>query len=166
LPDDEHQQINTRLTSIADFVVGWSGLADVRGGVNVSDRHERWTHNYREPDLAIYLKTTQARNYRTHWLGGPDFGAEIVSPGDRTYEKLDFYARVGTGELLIIDRSPWKLELYRREADEMKLAGQSTLEAPQVLASEVIPLTFRLIPGDPRPRIEIVHTGNGQRWEV
>jgi Uma2 family endonuclease len=166
LPDNEHQEIGTRLTSIADFVVGWPGLADVCGGVNVTDRHDQWTQNYREPDIAIYLKSTRASKYWTHWLGGPDFGAEIVSPGDRTYEKLDFYARVGTGEILIIDRYPWKLELYRRADDEMRLVAQSTLESPATLTSEVIPLTFRLIPGDPRPRIEVVHSVTGQRWEV
>ncbi|HUG89225.1 MAG TPA: hypothetical protein VML55_00220, partial [Planctomycetaceae bacterium] len=104
--------------------------------------------------------------FRTHWLGGPNFGVEIVSPGDRMYEKLDFYARVGTGELLIIDRSPWKLVLYRRDAEVMRLIGQSTLRAPDILTSEVIPLTFRLIPGEARPCIEVVHSESGQRWEV
>ena len=166
LPDDEHQAIGTRLTSIADLVVGMPGLADVRGGVNVSDRHKKWTQNFREPDIAIYLKGTLARNYGTHWRGGPDFGVEIVSPGDRTYEKFDFYAQVGTGELLVIDRKPWKLELYRRADGEMRLVGQSTLDTPDVLQSEVIPLSFRLIPGDVRPRIEVVHSDGGQRWEV
>ena len=90
---------------------------------------------------------------------------EIVSPGDRTCEKLDFHAQVGTGELLVICRNPWKLELYRRADGEMRLVGQSTLDQPEVLQSEVIPLSFRLIPGDVRPRIEVVHRDNG-RWEV
>ena len=37
------------------------------------------------------------------------------------------------------------------------------LDAPDVLQSEVIPLSFRLIPGDVRPRIEVVHSDGGQR---
>jgi Uma2 family endonuclease len=122
--------------------------------------------NYREPDFAIFLKGTRAQNRGTYWLGGPDFGVEIRSPNDRTCEKLDFYAQVGTGELLVICRNPWKLELYRRDGGVMRLVGQSTLDAPEVLQSDVIPLSFRLIPGDVRPRIEVVHSEGGQRWEV
>ena len=164
-PDNEHQDLVGGLSAVGALAIRWAGLGDALPGCNVSDRDD-WLENYREPDFAIFLKGTQARNRGTYWLGGPDFGVEIRSPNDRTYEKFDFYAQVGTGELLVICRSPWKLELYRRADGEMRLVGQSTLDQPDVLQSEVIPLSFRLIPGEDRPRVEVVHSGDGQRWEV
>jgi Putative restriction endonuclease len=165
-PDNEHQDLVSGLVTVGTLAVKWPGRGDVLPGCNVSDRDEDWEHNFREPDVAMFLKGTLARNGGTHWVGGPDFGVEIRSRGNRTYEKLDFYARVKTGELLIVDRRPWKLELYRRSGDEMRLVGTSTLDQPDVLMSEVVPLSFRLIPGDARPQIEVVHTEHGQRWEV
>ena len=38
LPNDEHQSIVSRLTSILEDVIGWPGLGKVRPGVNVTDR--------------------------------------------------------------------------------------------------------------------------------
>jgi len=46
-------------------------------------------------------------------VGGPDFAVEILNPGDRTPEKLPFYASVNVRELLVVDRDPWSLELFR-----------------------------------------------------
>jgi hypothetical protein len=65
---------------------------------------------------------------------------------------------------LIIDRDPWSPELYRLYADELKLVDRSTLKEPQSLGSEVLPLRFRLIGKDERPRIEIVHSDGVQHW--
>ena len=67
-------------------------------------------------------------------------------------------------ELLLIDRDPWALELYRLHDGQLKLVGQSRLEQPDILQSTVLPLTFRLIPGDTRPRIEVRHTDGVQEW--
>ncbi|MBW3539764.1 MAG: Uma2 family endonuclease [Planctomycetes bacterium] len=117
LPTDEHQHVTTALATIFQTVLGWIGAALVRAGVNVSDRLEGWKENYRCPDVAVFLKETRAINDGTHWLGGPDFGVEIRSPDNRTYEKLEFYAKVLTRELLVVGRDPWTLELYRLQGD-------------------------------------------------
>src|SRR5215210_581016 len=101
LADDEHQDLQTQLGAVLQVRVGWTGLGQVRTGVNVSDR-EDWTHNYRIPDVAVFLPDTKARNCDTFWLGGPDFTIEIVSSGDRGREKLDFYAKVAVRELLLV----------------------------------------------------------------
>jgi Uma2 family endonuclease len=37
---------------------------------------------------------------------------EVRSPGDETYEKLPFYAEVGCGEVLVIDRDTCAVELF------------------------------------------------------
>jgi hypothetical protein len=68
--------------------------------------------------------------------------------------------------LLLIDRDPWALELYRLHSGQLGLVGQSRLEQPDVLQSTVLPLAFRSIPGDTRPRIEVRHSDGIQEWAV
>ena len=166
LPNDEHQQIATRLSGIFLNAVEWAGLGDVRAGVNLSDREEDWVSNYREPDVVVFLRETTARNLGTHWVGGPDFAVEIVSPGDWTRRKIPFYAQLATRELLLIDRQPWALELYRLREWMLEQVGRSTTDQPKPIASAVLPLTFRLIAGGPRPRIEVAHADGVQKWAI
>ncbi len=140
--------------------------AMVYPGLNVSDRADDWTKNFRCPDVAVVLPGGIARDCDTYHLGGPDFVVEIISLHDRSRDKLSFYGRVNMRELLLIDRDPWALELYRLHDGELKLAGQSRLDQADVLPCTVLPLTSRLIPGDPRPRIEVRHTDCVQEWLV
>ena len=116
-------------------MVDWPRLGKVYQGVNVSDRDDDWTKNFRCPDVAVYLTGNPAVAKGAYWHGGPDFAVEILSPDDRSREKLDFYARVGVRELLLIDRDPWALELYRRNGAEWALAGRSTLEPVRFASS-------------------------------
>jgi Uma2 family endonuclease len=166
LADDEHQELQAKLTAVFQTVVGWSGLGLVRAGVNVSDRDDDWQFNYRCPDVVVFLPTTSAQNKGSHWLGGPDFAVEILSPDDRSRDKLDFYADVSVRELLLVDRSPWALELYRPGNGRLSLDATSTLNDPQVLRSQLMPLSFKLVPGSPRPSIEVLHSDGKQRWLV
>jgi Uma2 family endonuclease len=164
LPDDEHQELVGGLVSVLNVTVGFPGLAKVRPGVNISDRDD-WTKNYRCPDVAVFLPDTAAENRETYWYGGPDFAVEVVSEGDRSREKLGFYAAVSTRELLLVDRDPWALELFRLAGDRLESVGRSTVEQPDRLASAALPLTFRLVGGAERPRIEIVHP-DGRTWAI
>ncbi len=167
MPNDDHQQLVNRFASIFQDVIDWPGAGDVRPGVNVSDRIENWRENYRVPDVAVFLKEGKARNLNAFWYGGPDFAIEIVSVGDRTREKLTFYADVGVRELLIIDRQPWRAELLRIETGRFKAVACSTPENDTVLTSDVLPFTFQLQSGSPRPQIIVVHTAdNGRSWLV
>src|SRR5690242_18397668 len=72
IADNEHQNLAGNLTSIFRFLVGWDSPAMVLPGTNVSDREDQWEHNYRCPDVAVFLPATRARDMGTHWLGGPD----------------------------------------------------------------------------------------------
>jgi Uma2 family endonuclease len=166
LANDEHQQLASRLGAILHSVIDWPGLGEIRVGVNISDREEDWEHNYRVPDVAVFLRGGRARNCGTHWCGGPDFTIEITSPYDATREKLPFYSQIGVRELLLIDRDPWSLELYRLQEGRLTEAGRATLAQPADLASGLLPLRFRLLPGAPRPLIEVVHGDGVQRWLV
>ncbi len=166
LPNDEHQALVAMLVSILQEVIGWPGLGQVRPGVNVSDREKGWEKNYRGPDVVVFLEGTRAKNFGTHWCGGPDFVIEIISPKDRSRDKLAFYAKIGTRELLLVDRKPWALELYRWRDGQLELVGKSTPRGKTVLASQVVPLTFRLRANGDRPRIEVVAPKARRRWLV
>jgi Uma2 family endonuclease len=163
LADDDHQRIVAKLTHILEAAIGDPGLGDVRPGVNVSDRVKGRKANYRCPDVAVRLEGGRARILKNHWYGGPDFAVEVVSRGDRSREKLGFYAAVGVRELLIIDRDPWALELYGLRGEQLVPLGVSRPEQPAELASAVVPLTFRLVPQEGRPKIEVVHVPTGRR---
>lgn len=164
LPNDEHQEIQCNLLMPLMAVVGVPGLGKVRAGVNVTDRHPDWRENYRCPDVVVYLNNNPAVNHSTYWVGGPDFLAEIVSPGEDPTGKHAFYAAVGTREVLVVDRDPWAIELFRLAGGTLVSAGRSGLANPVVLASGVLPLTFALQDARPRPAVDIAHTGTGQTW--
>jgi len=166
MPNDEHQELVTRLAGLLEFAVDWPGLGRVRAGVNLSDHEDDWEQNCRVPDLAVFLNEGAAVNRRSHWRGPADFLVEIVSPHDRTWEKIPFYSRLGVVELLIVDRDPWQLELYRHDVGELKLAGRSTIEGGEVLESRSVPLTFQLVAGEERPQIRVTHTESGRLWLI
>ena len=134
--------------------------------MNVSDREENWVQNYREPDLAVVLRSNPAKNCGTHLCGGPDLVVEILSPNDPTRQKRDFYAKVGVRELLIVDRDPWVLELYRLDSGRLDLCGTSNVDDQPPVSSKVLPLTFRLSSGEERPVIEVSRSDGGQTWRI
>jgi Uma2 family endonuclease len=166
MPNDEHQDLVALLTSILVEVVRWTGFGEVRPGVDVSKRREDWQQDYRVPDVAVFLKEGHAENLGTHWLGGPDFAVEIVSPEDRSREKIDFYGEAGVRELLVVDRQPWQLEIYELSEGELKLRGMSDVSNGNELASLTVPLTFRLLPAEPRPQIHVFATTSKRKWLI
>ena len=166
LANNEHQNLQTRLAGAIQYAVGWNGPVVVDAGANVSDREDDSTQNYRIPDVVVVCPGSAAKDCGTHWCGGPDFCAEITSAGDRSRDKLNFYARIAVRELLLIDRDPWSLELYRLSSGRLTLVGRSDLGTSGAIASEVIPTSFRLVPGAKRPAIEVTHRDGVQHWLV
>jgi Uma2 family endonuclease len=134
--------------------------------VNVSDRRTRWRHNVRCPDVAVYLKGNPARDCDTHWFGGPDFVAEVVMPRDRSREKSGFYAAVGVRELLIVDRLPWELDLFRLSGKELTPTETCSATKPRPFQSAVLPVRFSLAPGKSRPQIVVTRTTDGQTTRI
>lgn len=166
LANNEHQDLQSGLTGAIKNAVGWTGVARVHAGANVSDRDDDWMQNYRIPDVVVVFPGGAARDCGTHWCGGPDFCVEIASRGDRSRDKIDFYAQIGVRELLVIDRDPWALELHRLAARRLELVGRSDLINPQALVSSVLPTSFRLVPGPRRPAIDVSHRDGAQHWLV
>lgn len=166
MPNDEHQEIVHQFAHIFEVVLGSGKRARIRPGVNISDRVEDWEHNFRCPDVVVFLKECSAVNHGAFWHGGPDFAVEVISPRDDSRAKIPFYAKVGTRELLLVDRDPWSLELWRLESDVMTLASRSEPEKGETVSSQVLPFTFRLVTGSVRPEIEVQSTETGKVWMI
>jgi Uma2 family endonuclease len=90
IANNEHQNLVSEIVAFCRTLVDWQGLGKTFAGANVTDRSDGWQENYRVPDVLVFSRDTSAIDLQTHWLGGPDLAIEIVSDGDRTYEKLDF----------------------------------------------------------------------------
>ena len=166
MANDEHQDVSGSLYSLFREVVQEAGLGVARPGVNLTDRTDNWKKNYRVPDVAVFLNGTAAINFKTHWFGGPDLAIEVVSKKDRTKKKLGFYGKVGTRELLIVDRFPWSLSSYRLSGEELELVASTSLETDVWLELQVLPLKLRLIAGVDRPRIEVRQNDGEKNWIV
>lgn len=149
MANNEHQLLATELSATISTVVDWRNLGRTIAGANVSDRRDDWTKNYRIPDVLVFKNKTSAKDCVTHWLGGPELAIEIASPGDRTLDKLGFYASVGTCELLVIDRKPWKLTLFRLD-DHGEFVADSVCEwdEPTRIRLRQFPIEFEFNPQD------------------
>jgi hypothetical protein len=164
LPNNEHQDLVLRLCVPFAAVVNWGHGDTVLPGANVSSRPDDWKEDYRCPDVVVTLAGGRAEDRHTHWYGGPDLVVEIESPTEDPKAKLDFYAAVGCRELLVVYRHPWAIELFRFDAGGHTSPGRVTAADTTELASTVLPLTFRLRPGKPRPVIVMTHSATGQTW--
>ena len=134
--------------------------------INVSDRADKWKKNFRIPDISVFLLGTWAVDKKTHWFGGPDFIIEIITPSDCSRKKLKFYEKLRVREVLLVDRKPWSLELYRLTDGELKLADKITSDPTLRLTSQVLPISLRLLPGAPRPTIEVTQIKDARKWLV
>ena len=165
-PNDEHQEIVTRFARPLLDVVEDAGVGQVRLGINLASDPDDWERDYRVPDVAVFLNDSPAVCHEAFWSGPPDFLVEIVSPWDKTREKLSFYSKIGTRELLVVDRDPWRLELYRLQGQTLAVVAEIAPGDTAAIESAVLPLRFRLVPGEPRPTIDITGTDLARSWTV
>jgi Uma2 family endonuclease len=165
-PNDEHQSITTRFARPFLEVVEDTGIGVVRFCINLAIDPEHWEDDYRVPDTTVFLNQSSAICHGAFWSGPADFVVEVISPYDKTREKIDYYRRLRARELLIVDRDPWQLELYRLKGDELALAAKVSVGDTQQIDSEVLPLQFGLIAGEPRPKILVIATKSGRTWLI
>ena len=161
VPANRHQVLVADLSAALVSFIDRERGDFVLPGVNVTDRDD-WKSNYRIPDVAVYLVTNPAQDRRTHYFGGPDLAIEIVSPGDRTREKFDFYARVGTRELIVIDEGYERFEFFRLDGGTLAPAGTLTPGSPPI-ATESVPLAWRL---DRTDRLRLSLAGDSQTQTI
>ena len=165
LPNPEHQRIVARLTSVFSTLFDFSDLGRVYPGVNYASDAKDWQYDYRCPDIAVFLNDNpEAEEHDAFYTGAADLFVEVVSPDDRVREKLPFYEKLRVHELLIIDRDPWQLELFRYADGKLASAAIATMENAKVIESERLDVMFQLIPGEERPGIRVVHVKSNQEW--
>lgn len=163
IADNSHQELAFRIAARISEALGEESGARISAGANFSDRKLKWKKNYRVPDVAVYLPGNPAEDMGSFWHGGPDFAVEIIGHCDRSREKLDFYAKVGVRELLLVDRNPWALELYRLQYGHL---GRVEADPDGSLTSQAFPIRLRLTADEPTPRIAIEHSEDGRRWLI
>lgn len=161
-PNNQHYQMQMRLAEACSAVIDWDAGDKAVPGGNVTDRDKGWMTNFRIPDVIVHLAGGRAIDRGPYWLGGPDLVMEVISPGEDPQAKFDFYAAVGCREVLILERDPWALELYRLAGDTLALAGRSALPDSSPVASGVLPLVFQVVPGPDRPRVVVTHPASGR----
>ena len=167
LPNSDHQDIVMNLGAFLVPLFRRTGEGIVFPGINYASDAENWQHDYRCPDLAVFLtENGEARNHDTFWTGPADFLIEVVSPNDRAYDKLPFYDKLGVHELLIIDRDPWQLELFRHADGRLASVATGTVKNAAVIESQRLGVTFQLLPGEKRPGIRLEHLKTNQHWVV
>jgi len=166
ITDNEHQAIVKAFTLAFYDGIDQAGLGEVLPGANVSDRIDRWTRNYRTPDVVVILDEGAAKNHKNFWTGPIDFLVEIVSRGDRSRRKLPFYSKLGVRELLVVDRNPWRLTLYRHNGASLVPAATNEIGDTMAIESEVLPFSFQIVPAADRPRIRIAHKLDGRSWQA
>ena len=167
LPNPEHQDIVAAVGGLLMALFRLTGKGVVFNGVNYATNPDDWQHDYRCPDIAVFLNdNTEAEQHDTFYTGPADFLVEIVSLDDRVREKLPFYEKLRVHELLIIDRDPWQLELFRYADAKLASVAVGTVEDVNVIESERLGVTFQLLPGEKRPGIRVEHPKTNQHWVV
>jgi len=92
-PSVNHQRLTSRLHRLLGPAADRAGL-ELTGEIGIGSGEQ----DYRTPDLALLRPGFQPQWNRTAALA-----VEIISPNDKTWEKLDFYAAHHVDELLIVD---------------------------------------------------------------
>lgn len=80
-----------------------------------------WPRDYRIPDIVLVTPSRFGIDHNEYFEGGPDVVVEIRSAGDESYEKLEFYARIGVAEVWIIDRDSRACEIHILKAGRYEL---------------------------------------------
>jgi len=142
-PSDEHQEIAVFLSRILFELIQEQGLGKVRQGINLTDRPQEWTKNFRVPDVVVFLNGGKGISHGSFWTGGPDFAVEIVSEGEDPEAKFAFYGALETQELLLIERDPWRLQLYGPQPNGMRLLQDTGIDGKDIVSS-VLALKFNL----------------------
>lgn len=78
--------------------------------------------NYRVPDRGFHRSDSDEV-----WVATAAIVVEILSPGDESYAKFDFYAAHGVEEIIIADPAGRSIEIWVRDAGSFAKADASPL---------------------------------------
>lgn len=142
-PGGRHQEFGS------DFFIVVAPIAKQRG---LLSRYEtglyRADKDYRVPDQMFF----RPEHSSERGAEGAELVLEIRSEGDETYEKVDFYSRLGIREMIIAHPKARRIELLRA------IGGRLMPVQPGpdgVIESEVLGITLRTVDG----KLEITWDG-------
>ncbi len=117
-PSTEHQGVLQQLTEILSPLARRAGVVPLIQVFGLGENR----HNYRSPDGGLFR--TQPHGV---WQTTAALVIEVVSPGDETWHKLDYYAAHGVEELLIVDPAKHRVQWFALQGGEYKPVEQSAL---------------------------------------
>ncbi len=136
-PSERHQNVAGRLYRVfAPLAEACGMLAHYETGLF----RPGVDNDYRVPD-----QTYARPDFRSERgiEGAASLVVEILSPGDEGYAKLDWYASVGVGEVLVIDPDTRRVELFINRCGHMEPVEPVVIECLGVRA-ETVDGTLRL----------------------
>ena len=113
-PHRRHGDVDDQLAALLRPIARDRGLWP-SGPANIGEPDD-----YRVPDRVYFHGRDPAAFEPTAALV-----VEILSPVDETYDKLDFYARRGVEEVLVVDPERASVAWYRRQGDTMERVSDS-----------------------------------------
>src|SRR4051794_15600036 len=131
-PSFEHQRLGAKL------FLALGPLAEVKGLLALYDPTGVFRpgadQDWRVPDQ-VYARpeVASARGIE----GAADLVVEILSPQDETYAKLEWYASVGVGEVLVVDPSTGGVELFANRDGRMGRVEPAVITSLAVHAETV-----------------------------
>jgi Uma2 family endonuclease len=111
MPNRLHQDLEGGLETYLRLHWAPARKAKVYHQINVASVGG-WPDDYRIPDLVILLPERFAIDCNEYFEGAPSVVVEIRSPGDETYEKFPFYAKLGVPEVWVIHRETRVPEIH------------------------------------------------------
>src|SRR5215475_1278397 len=115
-PHGRHGEVQVELVEILAPRGRQVGLR-TRGPCNIGQPHD-----YRVPDLACFTDRTPQAFQPTAAIV-----VEVLSSGDETWDKFDFYHEVGVRELLIVDPGKRTVPWFARAEKKFARAERSAL---------------------------------------
>jgi Uma2 family endonuclease len=142
-PSEAHAEFSIEFV----FVIG--PIAKQRGLVpRMETGLFRAANDYRVPDQ-LYRRPDQRSDRGAE---GAELVVEIRSPRDETYEKIDFYSRMGVSEMIVAHPEERRVELFRAVGGRLVPVQPGS---DGVLESEVLGIALRTVDG----KLEITWDG-------
>jgi Uma2 family endonuclease len=117
-PSFEHAEIATQLARLLGPLADQAGLTIAMHEFNLGESE----HDFRVPDGGLHRGRPSGV-----WLSTAALVVEILSPGDETWSKLDFYAAHGVDEVLIVDPEEREVHWLTLTRGEYKRVQRSAL---------------------------------------
>ncbi len=115
-PHSRHGQVDSELAALLRPAAKAAGLS-ITTQFNLGGPHD-----YRVPDGGYHRTMPSAT-----WMPTAAIVVEIVSPGDETWAKLDFYARHGVEEILVAEPRGRRIRWFTLAGATYEKAGASRL---------------------------------------